>query len=1531
MSGRHVSPTRRRYRLLAAVAAAALALPASAAVTTTAAAAAAAFASFTDGGVIVDGVRFVKPGDTITLTVNAANKTQCVQVSGAHSLIETSDSAKTTWVMSFSAVGTDGDRSVSVSAWSNFNKQGCNGSAQGSGQASYRIDTAAPTVTGAVTPAANALGWHREDVSVTWSATDGAGSGVVNGPTPRQQTWTAETGGTTLRSTATDAVGITGTGEVFVKLDKTPPTISAARNPEANRHGWNKSAVTVTAKCTDDLSGVASCSGSATLDKEGENQHFDARGVDNAGNVNTAGVGGINIDLTPPTLAGSAPEGWQKDDVKVTWTCSDALSGIDGGCPEPSSVTGEGANLSATASVDDRAGNKTTTTVEGIQIDRTSPTTNATAPDGWRNTAQRVELSANDALSGVAFTQYRLDGGEVRTGTSVEIHTNGVHTLEYWSTDNAGNVEVAKKVQVQIDGTSPSISSSQDPGKNANGWNNTDVTVSFICTDALSGIESCTEQQIIAAEGVHQVTGTATDNAGNTATATHPVSIDKTAPSIAGSADRRANDNGWYSADVTVAFTCDDDLSGLKRCTGPTTIGEGADQRVDGKATDAADNHSTASVTGINVDKTAPRLTGNAASGWHSGDVTVTWECSDNLSGIDGDCPADAVVTGEGDNLSASATIRDKAGNETNTTVAGIQIDRTAPHTSATHPSVPKSGWFTAPVEVVLSGIDAMSGVARTSYRVDGGDEATYDGPITVSNDGTHTVTYWSVDNAGNVEAAETLTLKVDQTPPTTTMTVLGEDPRDGWYVKDLIVSFSASDGVDSSGVAKTWYTVNGSEAHEYGDGYQPETSGIYEITYWSVDHAGNVEGVRHHTVKFDKVPPTITGTATPAANDHGWNNTDVTVEFQCADDFSATPSCSDPVTLENEGADQSVPGETVDEAGNRASITVGPINIDKTAPTLVGATTTQPNAAGWYRGDVTVVWTGEDALSGIDEATQPAATVITGEGENLKAGPVSISDKAGNPTSAGLSGVSIDRTAPTITGAATTKPNGEGWYNGPVTVRFDCKDNLSGAPNCSNDKVLSEDGGDQSVTSDAPVDLAGNVGKPATVDGINIDSTAPVTTSEVTCEKVNNWCTAKTVPVELIAIDPLSGVKEIRYTIGTGEEQSIEGASATFNLPTNGEGHAVFSYYAVDRAGNAETPQTVTVNYDNIAPVVTHTLDPEANAHGWNNTDVTVKFDATDNGSKVDDASVSPEVTVTEEGQHTITGTARDRAGNTGTAAAKVNIDKTAPTITATAHGTKVGDWYTGPVTVKFACADAMSGVQTCPSDDVLTENGPDQSATGTVTDKAGNTASVTVEGIKIDAAKPNIVRTSLQDGAKYVLGDVPAATCTATDEHSGVSSCDVKVTGGLANGVGSYTYTATATDKAGNSTTITGAYKVIYRFDGFLQPINDTAHQVGVSTSVFKAGSTVPVKFELKNIKGQTVQANTAPVWPTPVKGSAMTGPVDETAYSVPADSGTTYRGSDGQYMYNWKTDKSSGNYWRIGVRLDDGEAYYVNIGAK
>jgi hypothetical protein len=239
---------------------------------------------------------------------------------------------------------------------------------------------------------------------------------------------------------------------------------------------------------------------------------------------------------------------------------------------------------------------------------------------------------------------------------------------------------------------------------------------------------------------------------------------------------------------------------------------------------------------------------------------------------------------------------------------------------------------------------------------------------------------------------------------------------------------------------------------------------------------------------------------------------------------------------------------------------------------------------------------------------------------------------------------------------------------------------------------------------------------------------------------------------------------------------------------------------------------------------------------------------------------------------------------------------------------------------------------VVACPDPVVLSANGAN-SATGTVSDLAGNTATAVVGGINIDQEKPTLTTAGVNvQGGSYTLGAVPAATCTATDSFSGMASCTVRVTGGNANGTGTFAYTATATDKAGNSSTVTGTYQVVYRFGGFLQPINDTAHDVAASTSIFKAGSTVPVKLQLMKADGTVVQSAVAPEWLTPVKGSSTSAPVDESVYASSPDSGSAYRfdASAQQYIYNWKTG-TGGNYWRIGVKLDDGQTYFVNIGLR
>ena len=122
-------------------------------------------------------------------------------------------------------------------------------------------------------------------------------------------------------------------------------------------------------------------------------------------------------------------------------------------------------------------------------------------------------------------------------------------------------------------------------------------------------------------------------------------------------------------------------------------------------------------------------------------------------------------------------------------------------------------------------------------------------------------------------------------------------------------------------------------------------------------------------------------------------------------------------------------------------------------------------------------------------------------------------------------------------------------------------------------------------------------------------------------------------------------------------------------------------------------------------------------------------------------------------------------------------------------------------------------------------------------------------------------------------------------------------------------------------------------YRFDGFLQPINDTAHQVGVSTSVFKAGSTVPVKFQLKNAAGTRRPGRRRPGLAHPGQGQRDDAPVDETVYAASPRQrvGLQVRRDRPAVHLQLEDRTTGGNYWRIGVKLDDGQTYYVNIGLR
>ena len=132
----------------------------------------------------------------------------------------------------------------------------------------------------------------------------------------------------------------------------------------------------------------------------------------------------------------------------------------------------------------------------------TAPTTTAAlspavpnGENGWYTTDVTLDLSATDSCTGVARTEYSLDGGTTWTEYTGQLSftTEGIFNVMYRSVDRAGNIESTSTATIMIDKTAPTVSLSADPSEiwPPNG-KTVDVTVSGSGSDAVSGLASAT-------------------------------------------------------------------------------------------------------------------------------------------------------------------------------------------------------------------------------------------------------------------------------------------------------------------------------------------------------------------------------------------------------------------------------------------------------------------------------------------------------------------------------------------------------------------------------------------------------------------------------------------------------------------------------------------------------------------------------------------------------------------------------------------------------------------------------------------------------------------------------------------------------------------------------------------------------------------------------------------------------------------------------------------------------------------------------
>jgi len=294
--------------------------------------------------------------------------------------------------------------------------------------------------------------------------------------------------------------------------------------------------------------------------------------------------------------------------------------------------------------------------------------------------------------------------------------------------------------------------------------------------------------------------------------------------------------------------------------------------------------------------------------------------------------------------------------------------------------------------------------------------------------------------------------------------------------------------------------------------------------------------------------------------------------------------------------------------------------------------------------------------------------------------------------------------------------------------------------------------------------------------------------------------------------------------------------------------------------------PFVLTPN-DASAPNTNRTVSPKPDVAIWNNEDVTVTLDATDEGgSNVKEISYS------------------------------INGDVN------TVHGDRT-------------------------TFDITTEG--ENTITYFATDHAGNAEEPETFVVGIDKTGPEVNIATPADGAEYLLGETLPAEYTCSDSGSGLDSCVGTVPDGESIdtvSVGQKTFTVRASDKVDNNTSESSTYSVVYDFDGFFSPVDnpDVLNRV-------RAGSAIPVKFSLGGDQGLDIfaEADGSSFPRSGSMPCGSTDPVDTVEQTVTANSsGLTYDPATDLYTYVWKTQRNWTGCRQLVVKLADGKEYRANF---
>ncbi|RYB93835.1 DUF1349 domain-containing protein [Nocardioides oleivorans] len=388
------------------------------------------------------------------------------------------------------------------------------------------------------------------------------------------------------------------------------------------------------------------------------------------------------VDTTAPTT--TATQAVVAEGVRVTLTATDDAGGsgvasteyrVDEGTwttyAAPFVVTAPGTHTVEFRSTD-VAGNVEATKSAEVVVeapDTEAPTTTLTwspaAPDGdagWYVSTPRFTLAADDGGSGVATTEYRIDGGAWTAYAGAVEVADGEHTVAYRSTDVAGNVETAGSAQVKADTVTPATGATQQVAGDG-------VRVVLEATDATSGVagtevkvdqdawQAYTAPVTVTGAGDHTVRFRSSDKAGNVeveqsiGVVVGGPPADTTAPVTAVRTDPASPDGsaGWFTTAPTVTLSATDTGSGVARTeyrigsgawtayAGPFPVAAQGRQVLEVRSIDRDGNVESAQSREMSLDTAGPEVTidGLRARTYPSHrSATVSWSGSDATSGI---------------------------------------------------------------------------------------------------------------------------------------------------------------------------------------------------------------------------------------------------------------------------------------------------------------------------------------------------------------------------------------------------------------------------------------------------------------------------------------------------------------------------------------------------------------------------------------------------------------------------------------------------------------------------------------------------------------------------------------------------------------------------------------------------------------------------------------------------------------------------------------------------------------------------------